>query len=218
MSPRRSVAEARRTRADLLARGLAIASVDGLEGLTIGRLAAEAGMSKSGVLGQFGSKENLQLAVIDTAAAVFAREVTEPVLRHTPAGMPRLLALCAHWVSYLERGVFPGGCFFTAAATEFDDRDGRVREAIAALNEMWQRGLRRHVLLAAQAGDLPPDTDPDQLVFELTGQVLALNHALRLTRDRTAPERTRRAMSRLLGRPLPHFTNPVGTSHGARSL
>jgi AcrR family transcriptional regulator len=218
MSPRRSVAEARRTRADLLARGLAIASVDGLEGLTIGRLAAEAGMSKSGVLGQFGSKENLQLAVIDTAAAVFAREVTEPVLRHTPAGMPRLLALCAHWVSYLERGVFPGGCFFTAAATEFDDRDGPVREAIAELNEMWQRGLRRHVLLAAQAGDLPPDTDPDQLVFELTGQVLALNHALRLTRDRTAPERTRRAMSRLLGRPLPHFTNPVGTSHRARSL
>jgi AcrR family transcriptional regulator len=197
------VAEARRTRADLLARGLAIASVDGLEGLTIGRLAAEAGMSKSGVLGQFGSKENLQLAVIDTAAAVFAREVTEPVLRHTPVGMPRLLALCAHWVSYLERGIFPGGCFFTAVATEFDDRDGPVRVAIAALNEMWQRGLRRHVLLAARAGDLPPDTDPDQLVFELTGQVLALNHALRLTRDRTAPERTRRAMSRLLGRPLP---------------
>jgi AcrR family transcriptional regulator len=197
------VAEARRTRADLLARGLAVASVDGLEGLTIGRLAAEAGMSKSGVLGQFGSKENLQLAVIESAAAVFAREVTEPVLRHTPAGMPRLLALCAHWVSYLERGVFPGGCFFTAVATEFDDRAGPVRDAIAARNEMWQRGLRRHVLLAVQAGDLPPDTDPDQLVFELTGLVLALNHALRLTRDRTAPERTRRAMSRLLGRPLP---------------
>jgi AcrR family transcriptional regulator len=197
------VAEARRTRANLLARGLAVASVDGLEGLTIGRLAAEAGMSKSGVLGQFGSKENLQLAVIETAATVFAREVTEPVLRHTPAGMPRLLALCAHWVSYLERGVFPGGCFFTAVATEFDDRAGPVRDAVAALNEMWQRGLRRHVLLAAQAGDLPPDTDPDQLVFELTGQVLALNHALRLTRDRTAPERARRAMSRLLGRPLP---------------
>ncbi len=197
------MAEARRTRADLLARGLAIASVDGLDGLTIGRLAAEAGMSKSGVLGQFGSKENLQLAVIDTAAAVFAREVTEPVLRHTPAGMPRLLALCAHWVSYLERDVFPGGCFFTAVAIEFDDRGGPVRDAIAMLNEMWQRGLRRHVALAAQAGDLPPDTDPDQLVFELTGQVLALNHALRLTRDRTAPDRTRRAMSRLLGQPFP---------------
>jgi AcrR family transcriptional regulator len=212
------VADARHTRADLLARGLAIASVDGLEGLTIGRLAAEAGMSKSGVLGQFGSKENLQLAVIDTAAAVFAREVTEPVLRHTPAGMPRLLALCAHWVSYLERGVFPGGCFFTAVATEFDDRAGPVRDAIATLNEMWQRGLRRHVLLAVRAGDLPPDTDADQVVFELTGQMLALNHALRLSGDRSAPDRTRRAMSRLLGRPLPHFANPVGTSHRARSL
>ena len=203
MSPRRSVAEARRTRADLLARGLAIASVDGLERLTIGRLAADRGMSKSGVLGQFGSKENLQLAVIDTAAAVFAREVTEPVLRHTPAGMPRLLALCAHWVSYLERGVFPGGCYFTTVAIEFDDRAGPVRDAIAALNEMWQRALRRHVLLAVRAGDLPPDTDADQVVFELTGQMLALNHALRLTHDRSAPDRTRRAMRRLLGRPLP---------------
>jgi AcrR family transcriptional regulator len=207
MSPRRSAVEARRTRADLLARGLAIASVDGLEGLTIGRLAAEAGMSKSGVLGQFGSKENLQLAVVDNAAAVFAREVIEPVLRHTPAGMPRLLALCAHWVSYLERGVFPGGCFFTAATIEFDDRDGPVRDAVAALNDMWQRGLRRHVRLAVQAGDLPAETDPDQVVFELTGQVLALNHALRLTRDETAPHRTRQAMTRLLGSPLPRATS-----------
>jgi AcrR family transcriptional regulator len=202
MSPRRSAAEARRTRTDLLARGLAIASVDGLEGLTIGRLAADLGMSKSGVLGQFGSKENLQLAVVETAAAVFAREVTEPVLRHTPPGMPRLLALCAAWVSYLERGVFPGGCFFTAVAIEFDDRDGPVRDAIATLNDMWQRGLRRHIVRASDAGDLPPDTDADQLVFELTGQMLALNHALRLSGDRTAPVRARRAMSRLLGRPL----------------
>jgi hypothetical protein len=117
--------------------------------------------------------------------------------------MPRLLALCAHWVSYLERGVFPGGCFFTAVATEFDDRAGPVRDAIATLNEMWQRGLRRHVLLAVRAGDLPPDTDVDQVVFELTGQMLALNHALRLSGDRTGPDRTSRAMSRLLGRPLP---------------
>jgi AcrR family transcriptional regulator len=197
------VTEARRTRADLLERGLAIASVDGLERLTIGRLASEAGMSKSGVLGQFGSKENLQLAVVDTAAAVFAREVTWPVVRCAPPGMPRLLALCAAWVSYLERGVFPGGCFFTAVASEFDDRGGPVRDAVAALNDMWQRGLRRHVLRAIDEGDLPPGTDADQVVFELTGQMLALNHALQLYGDQTAAERTHRAMSRLLGRPLP---------------
>jgi AcrR family transcriptional regulator len=203
MSPRRSVAEARRTRADLLERGLAIASVDGLEGLTIGRLASEARMSKSGVLGQFGSKEKLQLAVVDTAAVVFAREVTWPVVRSTPPGMPRLLALCTAWVSYLERGVFPGGCFFTAVASEFDDRGGPVRDAIAALDDMWQHALRRHVVRATDDGDLPADTDVDQVVFELTGQMLALNHALRLSGDRTAPGRTRRAMSRLLGMPLP---------------
>jgi AcrR family transcriptional regulator len=214
MSPRRSVAEARRTRVDLLERGLAIASVEGLEGLTIGRLATEAGMSKSGVLGQFGNKENLQLAVVDTAATVFAREVTWPVTRSTPPGMPRLLALCAAWVSYLERGVFPGGCFFTAVASEFDDRGGPVRDAVAALSDMWQHALRRHVVRANEDGDLPANTDVDQVVFELTGQMLALNHALRLSRDRTAADRTRRAMSRLLGTPLPRTSR----SGGERSL
>lgn len=203
MSPRRSVAEARRTRDGLLERGLRIASVDGLEGLTIGRLATELGMSKSGVLGHFGTKENLQLGVVETAATVFAREVTGPAVRSTRPGMPRLLTMCAAWVSYLERGVFPGGCFFTAAAVEFDDRGGPVRDAIAALDDMWLRGLHRQVRRAMADGDLPPTTDPDQVVFELTGQMLALNHALRLVGDRTAGDRTRRAMSRLLGRPLP---------------
>ena len=197
------MAEARRTRDGLLERGLRIASVDGLEGLTIGRLATELGMSKSGVLGHFGTKENLQLGVVETAATVFAREVTGPAVRSTRPGMPRLLAMCAAWVSYLERGVFPGGCFFTAAAVEFDDRGGPVRDAIAALDDMWQRGLHRQVGRAMADGDLPPTTDPDQVVFELTGQMLALNHALRLVGDSTAGDRTRRAMSRLLGRPLP---------------
>jgi hypothetical protein len=139
-------------------------------------------------------------------------------MRSAPPGMPRLLALCTAWVSYLERGVFPGGCFFTAAASEFDDRGGPVRDAVAALNDMWQRGLRRHVLRAIDDGALSPDTDVDQVVFELTGQMLALNHALRLSGDGNAPDRTRRAMSRLLGRPLPpapggrRFSRPLSST------
>ncbi|MFJ9946611.1 TetR/AcrR family transcriptional regulator [Kitasatospora sp. NPDC091207] len=203
MSPRRSVAEARRTRSSILRRGLDLASVEGLEGLTIGRLATDLSMSKSGVLGHFGTKETLQLAVVDEAVALFVREV---VLRAAAVGaepgLPRLLVQCEAWVSYLERDLLPGGCFFTAVTSEFDDREhGPVRSAVAAKNAVWQRELRHQAELAIAAGQLPADPDADQVVFELTGQVLALNHARRLYRDAAAPARTRRAMRRLLGLP-----------------
>jgi AcrR family transcriptional regulator len=201
MSPRRSVAEARQTRADILARGVRLASAEGLEGLTIGRLAADLGLSKSGVLGHFGSKEELQLAVVDAAAEVFSREVAERA-RGIEPGLPRLQAMCAAWVAYLERRVFPGGCFFTAASAEFDDRPGRVRDAIAGLATVWNRDLYRQIRTAVAAGDLPPDTDADQLVFEVSGVIMALNNALQLFRDTAAPARARRALGRLLGHPV----------------
>src|SRR5689334_13182478 len=110
VSPRRSVAEARQTRADILASGVRLASAEGLEGLTIGRLAAALNMSKSGVLGHFGSKEELQLAVVGAAADIFTREVADKA-RGVEPGLPKLLAMCRSWVSYLERRVLPGGCF-----------------------------------------------------------------------------------------------------------
>ncbi|MFF3504386.1 TetR/AcrR family transcriptional regulator [Streptomyces sp. NPDC003247] len=198
MSPRNSVLETRRTRQRILDRSMAIASVEGLQGLTIGRLATELGMSKAGVLGHFGTKESLQLAVVDTASELFAREVPQRV-RDVPPGLPQLRAVCEAWVSYLERDVLPGGCFFTAAATEFDGRDGPVRDAVAGMNALWQRDLRRHVRRAIGAGDLPADTDPDQLIYELVGIMLALNHFLQLQHDPLAPSRARRALHRLLG-------------------
>lgn len=182
-----------------------LASVEGLEGLTIGRLATALDMSKSGVLGHFGSKEELQLAVIDAAADIFAREVADRA-RHATPGLPRLRAMCAAWVGYLERRVFPGGCFFTATAAEFDDRPGRVRNAIAGLATVWNRDLYRQIRTAVEARDLPPDTDADQLVFELEGVILSLNHALQLHRDTTAPAKARRAMGRLLGYPITVLT------------
>jgi AcrR family transcriptional regulator len=197
MSPRRSVIETRHTRQRILDRSLAIASVEGLEGLTIGRLASELGMSKAGLLGHFGTKESLQLAVVDTAAEMFAREVPQRA-RDTPSGLPRLRAVCEAWVSYLERNVLPGGCFFTAAAAEFDGRSGPVRDAIAGMNALWQRDLRIHIRRAVSAGELPSDTDPDQLVYELVGIILGLNHFLQLSHDRSAPTRARRALNRLL--------------------
>ncbi|MEU6852956.1 TetR/AcrR family transcriptional regulator [Actinacidiphila alni] len=198
MSPRNSVVETRRTRQRIVDRGLALASVDGLEGLTIGRLAADLGMSKAGVLGHFGTKESLQLAVVDAAAELFSEEVPGRAPASAP-GLPRLRALCEAWVSYLERGLLPGGCFFTAAAAEFDGRGGPVRDAVAGLDALWQRDLRIHLRRAQTAGELPAGTDADQLLFELVGVMLSLNHALQLHRDPHAADRARRATRRLLG-------------------
>jgi AcrR family transcriptional regulator len=197
VSPRRSVADTLETRQRILDRSLAIASAEGLEGLTIGRLADEMGMSKAGLLGHFGTKEGLQLAVVDEAAAVFSREVPERV-KQAPSGLPHLRAVCEAWVSYLEREVLPGGCFFTAATTEFDGRDGRVRDALAGMNALWRRDLRIHIRRAVSFGELPEDTDIDQLIYEILGVMLALNHFLQLEHDSAAPARARKALERLL--------------------
>jgi AcrR family transcriptional regulator len=199
MSPRNSVAEAQRTRTRIVQHSLSVASVDGLEGLTIGRIATDLGLSKAGVLGHFGTKEGLQLAVVDAASELFAREVSQRVPADRGSGLPRLRGMCEAWVSYLERDVLPGGCFFTAATAEFDGRGGPVRDALAERDALWRRVLAHEARCAVAAGDLPPDTDVDQLVFELFGVVLALNHHWQLTRDPTAPTRARRAHRRLLG-------------------
>lgn len=203
MSPRSSALEARRTRERILERALSLASLEGLEGVTIGRLAADLAMSKAGVLGHFRTKETLQLAVVDAAADVFAREVPQRA-RQAPPGLAHLNAVCEAWVSYLERGVMPGGCFFTAAAAEFDGRGGPVRDAVAGLSSLWQRDLRIDVRKAVAAGELPPATDADQVVFEMSGIMIGLNHFMQLHRDPTAPDRARRALNRLLLRPTGH--------------
>jgi len=202
MSPRRSAADALGTRQRIVARGLWLASEEGLEGVTIGRLAGEVGISKAGLLGHFGTKQALQLAVVDAAAELFAREVPGRV-RGVGSGLRWLRAACEAWVSYLERGVLPGGCFFTAAAAEFDGREGPVRDALAGLDSLWQRDVRTQVRRAVRAGELSADTDPDQLVYELVGIMLALNHFLQLRRDPEVPARARRAVARLLGEAEP---------------
>lgn len=196
MSPRKTVAESRHTRQRILDAGLVIASAEGLEGLTIGRLAAELGMSKAGVIGHFGTKESLQLAVIDAAAEMFVREVPERA-RGVARGLPYLRAACEAWISYLERELLPGGCFFTAAAAEFDGREGAVREAIVRMDAFWQRELRVNIWRAVSLEELPADTDIDQLLYEIVAIMLALNHFLQLRGDRQAPARARRALERL---------------------
>ncbi|UNO43504.1 TetR/AcrR family transcriptional regulator [Streptomyces sp. MST-110588] len=200
MSPRKSAAEARRTRHRIIERSVAIASVEGLEGLTIGRLATDLEMSKAGVLGHFGTKQALQLAALEEASAIFSRTVWEPAAPSAP-GLTRLRAICEAWITYLERerDTFPGGCFFTTASVEFDARGGPVRDTVARLLILWRRRLIGELRRAVEAGELPPATDPEQIAYELLGIYMALNQAIQLFADPTAPDRTRRAVNRLLG-------------------
>jgi AcrR family transcriptional regulator len=165
-------------------------AVEGLEGLTIGRLSSELGLSKSGLFGHFGSKEELQLAAVDAASAIFVREVIEPALAE-PDGAPRLRAYCESWVGYLERKVFSGGCFFAAASTEFDGRPGPVRDKLRDGQAAWLAELAKQAALAGA-------DDPEQLVFEVSSLVQGANAAYQLFEDEDAFDRARRAIERIL--------------------
>ncbi|TDC73651.1 TetR/AcrR family transcriptional regulator [Streptomyces hainanensis] len=197
MSPRHSAAEARHTRERIIERSVDLASVEGLEGLTIGRLALDLGISKSGLLGHFGTKEALQLAALERAAVVFNREVWRPAADATP-GLPRLRGVCAAWISYLEREVFPGGCLFVSSTFEYDGRGGPVRALLQRQFRAWELRLTTEVRRAVTTGELPPDTDAAQLVFELYGVMMSLNHAIQLYGAGRAPALARAAVARLL--------------------
>jgi AcrR family transcriptional regulator len=198
--PRRSRAEAARTRDVILGRATALGSLEGLEALSIGRLADDLGLSKSGVYGHFGSKENLQLAAVEAAAVRFAQEVWEPAASK-PAGLPRLRAIMDAWLSYLERCVFPGGCFLSAASLEFDDRPGAVRDAVARALRRWLRVLEEEVATAQAQGELDHDPDPAQFAFQLNAYVMAGNWANQLFGDPATLTASRAAVERLLSEP-----------------
>src|SRR5688572_23220173 len=166
VSPRRSATAAAGTRMAIVQRALEVGSVEGLEGLTIGRLAGDVGMSKSGLIRHFGSKEGLQMAALDAALEIFGREVWEPA-REAPRGIVRLRAICDAWLVYMERDLLPGGCFLTAAASEFDGRAGPVGDATRKAWAGWLQLLAAEARTAIEAGELPPDSDPDQVAFEL---------------------------------------------------
>jgi AcrR family transcriptional regulator len=182
-----------RTRQAILKVAVDLASAEGLEGLTIGRLAAELSMSKSGLFAHFGSKEELQLATVEAARAVFVREVVAPAFE-TGEGLARLWRLCDIWLEYVRREVFRGGCFFAAAAAEFDGRPGPVRDRIAETMKEWLAVLRRSVAEAQEAGQLSPDADPAQLAFELNALEMGANWAFQLYGDRQAFTRARAAV------------------------
>ncbi|HEU5131493.1 MAG TPA: TetR/AcrR family transcriptional regulator, partial [Pyrinomonadaceae bacterium] len=175
-------AQGDRTRRAILESAVHIASAEGLEGLTIGRLATELSMSKSGLFAHFGSKEELQVATVEAARAIFIHEVIKPAF-DSPAGLPRLWTLCDIWLSHVQKGVFRGGCFFAAVAAEFDSRPGPVRDRIAEIMKEWLAVLRNTIIEAQNAGHLDKDVDATQLAFEFNSLELGANWAFQLYGD-----------------------------------
>jgi AcrR family transcriptional regulator len=183
-----------RTRASILSEAARLATVEGLEGLSIGQLASAIGMSKSGLYAHFGSKEELQLATIDTAQAIFDREVTEPAMA-APKG-DRLAAISDAFLSHVEREVFPGGCFFASAAAEVGTRRTRVRDVIAGIYTSWIAQLEDLVRDAQDAGRVSRKEEPRQLAFELNAILVAANNGYILQRDPAIFEQAREALAR----------------------
>ena len=171
---RRSRADGERSRQTILRAAAELATIDGLEGISIGNLAAHIGMSKSGLYAHFGSKQELQLATVETAREIFEAEVVEPTQTITDP-LQRLRALCDRYLSYVEHHVFPGGCFFAATAAEFDTHPGPVRDKIALIYKGWTELLQRLIEEAQAAGSLTATEDPSQLAFELHAYLLMGN-------------------------------------------
>lgn len=191
-----TLAPGERRRQEILSLAVDIASAEGLEGLTIGRLAGELGMSKSGLFGHFGSKEDLQLATVTRARDVFIQEILIPAEQRS-RGLERLLSYLQRWLRYIERSVFRGGCFFAAAGLEFDSRPGRVRSLIAELSRNWLQLLADEIEEARSRGEIQASADPAQVAFEVHGLVQEANWAFRLLDD---PDSFRRAESAIRNR------------------
>jgi AcrR family transcriptional regulator len=182
-----------RTRHAILDTAAALATEEGLEPLSIGRLAEATGMSKSGLFAHFGSKEELQLATVDHAAELFVREVIAPA-REAPRGLARVWALCENMVDYTQRQVFPGGCFFANAAFEFNRRPGAVRDRIEHMLGTWLSYLEHAVEQAQQTGELVQTPSAKELAFELDAFAQAANAKYQLFRDDAVFGDARRAI------------------------
>jgi AcrR family transcriptional regulator len=191
------------TRAAILQVAIQIASEEGLEGLSLGRLADDVGMSKSGLFAHFRSKEDLQLAVVDTARDLLMEQVVTPA-RKLPAGIKRLRKLADTWLAYAQGQVFRGGCFFVAASMEFDSRPGKVRDRVYELMATWMAALAAEVHTAKENKELLPSADEEQIAFEFNAQMMGANWAFQLLKDKKAFARARTAIMERLESFTPH--------------
>src|SRR5579864_2611810 len=198
-----------KTRQAILEHAARVGSAEGLEAVSLQRLADDLGISKSGLFAHFGSKEELHLATIDEAARVFTDEVIRPALAE-PRGVGRVVGLCTSWLSYLERGVFPGGCFFWAVAEEYDSRrPGPVRDSVLEKKAYWSYSLERAVREAQAAGEIHPEVDPAQLAWELDSLMGGANSGFKGAEGAVALERGRRAIRDWLMRAATPKAQPV---------
>lgn len=189
------LARGQKTRENLMSHAVAIATCEGLEALTIGRVAEIAGIAKASVLGHYGSKEQLQLATLEAGSQQFIASVVTPAGAQ-PEGILRLDALTQGWMERITST--PGGCLFASVSAEFDGRAGVVRDRIQKLVQMWLAVLTREAARAKELKQLTPSADPEQLVFSLHGIQLSLNLRVQLLEDDTASERAREALDQLL--------------------
>ncbi|WP_374536810.1 TetR/AcrR family transcriptional regulator [Chitinimonas taiwanensis] len=196
----RTASKGEATRDAILDAAIALAREVGLGALTIGGLAERVGMSKSGLFAHFGAKEELQLATLKAAQLRFDEQVSK-VAFQAPRGVERLRALFERWLSWAAAQRQPGGCLMIAAASEFDDVPGPVRDFLAEQQRGWLRGLGRTVQFAIDSGDLPADTDCEQFAFELFGLILSTHHHVRLLNDAHFLASARRGLERLIVAP-----------------
>ena len=184
------VRKGEKTLKTILKAAMDIASVKGLEGISIGSLANNIGMSKSGLFAHFGSKEGLQLAIIDAARKLFYKEVIAPARIEEP-GIIRLWKFFNNWLSYLERSIFKGGCFFAAVSYEFDSRPGPIRDKIAYSMEAWKNTLKREIERAQQKKQILKEVDSEQLAFEIMALAMGANLSFQLHNNKKACNQAR---------------------------
>jgi AcrR family transcriptional regulator len=182
-----------RTRQSILSTAAAISSEHGLDTLSIGGLAEATGLSKSGLFAHFGSREELQLATVEHAAEVFTHEVIDRA-RSAPKGVARVWALLDSFLDYLEREVFPGGCFFSVTSVEFRNRPGPVRDRIVSKLANWHSYLHHAIEQAQALGELDPDADARQVAYELNAFVGNAKASYQLFNDGQVFEHARAAI------------------------
>ena len=202
---RKRRSDGERTRDAIVREAVSLATLDGLEGLSIGNLAAALDMSKSGIYAHFGSKLELQLATVDEAERVFQAEVIAPAL-DAPPGLAQLVAVCDAFFAHLVRRTFPGGCFLAGAVLEMGSRPGPVKEQVAAFQGRFAAVIRQFIVTAIEQHELPADEDPDTLTFELNGIILAANASFVLGDDAAALDLARVVVRRRLGIAVPSST------------
>jgi AcrR family transcriptional regulator len=207
------------TRAAILDVALDLASREGLEGLTIGLLADKMNMSKSGVFAHFGSREDLQLEVVKLYHHRFEQEVFFPSVKE-PRGIRRLESMFERWLKRVSVEI-ASGCIYISGAVEYDDREGAIREELVSMVRAWQGALLRGALQAIEVGDLKPETDAQQLVFEIYGLVLVLHHDARFLRMPGSVERARIGFDRVIEsyrNPQPGAAKPAAAPAHVTSL